>query len=135
RQFLNLQLRACSAIIHLAGRCYGAEATSHSSRAGQRSWTQMEYIEAKRLGKPILAGIAEPAFYRGKRFRETGGPAEQGRKAQSQQNHCSRLQKGIYYPFRQFSDLTAPVTSFLQQLGHTATTPRTKILFIGAEQN
>jgi hypothetical protein len=135
REFLNLHLRACSAVIHLAGRCYGGEATSRLSRATPRSWTQMEYIEAKRLGKKIFVGLVEPAFYRGKRYRETGGPEEQRRKAQSQRDHSMQLQKGIYYSFSRSSDLTAPVASFLQQLGAGATSSKTKILFIGAEQD
>ena len=46
-----------------------------------------------------------------------GRSEEQRRKAQSQREHCLQLQKGLYYPFRRFSDLTAPVTSFLQKLG------------------
>ena len=94
----------------------------------------MEYIEAKRLGKSILVGLADPAFYSGKRLRETGGPQEQRRKAQSQRDHCLQLQKGLYYPFKRFSDLTAPVSGFLQQLGAGRATSKTKILFIGAEQ-
>src|SRR3954447_5553270 len=97
RQFLNLHLRASSAVIHLAGRCYGGEATSGASRATKRSWTQIEYVEAKRLGKKIFVGLVDPAFYRGKRYRETGGPEEQSRKAQAQRDHCARLQKGLYY--------------------------------------
>jgi hypothetical protein len=94
----------------------------------------MEYIEADRLGKKILVGLADPAFYRGKRYRETGGPDEQRRKAESQRAHCLRLQNGVYYPFKRFADLTSPVAGFLQQLGPGPTTSRTKILFIGAEQ-
>lgn len=134
RQFLNLHLRACNAVIHLAGRCYGGEATSRSSRTKRRSWTQMEYLEARRLGKQIFVGLADPAFYRGKRYRETGGAAEHGRKAQAQRDHCTNLKRGLYYPFSRFADLTAPVASFLQQLGPGATTSKTKILFVGAEQ-
>lgn len=51
---LRERIASCDAVIHIAGRCYGAEPNQHPERAPRRSYTQMEYDLAVELGKARL---------------------------------------------------------------------------------
>src|SRR5262245_15757527 len=78
-EFLNLKLRTCAGVIHVAGLHYGGEPSHRSARSPRRSWTQMEYDQAKRSGKEVLVCLADPKFYR-RSIPEIGNASERKEK-------------------------------------------------------
>src|SRR6516164_10164962 len=48
----------CDAVIHLAGFYYGAEPPQRPQGEPRRSYTQIEYDVARKLGKPIFLFLA-----------------------------------------------------------------------------
>jgi tetratricopeptide (TPR) repeat protein len=61
---LRERIDSCDAVVHIAGRCYGAEPGNRPDYAPRRSYTQREYEIAVELGKPIygfLTGADFPA--------------------------------------------------------------------------
>jgi len=138
KRSITLKLRAANAVIHLAGLCYGEDSASRSKRQARRSWTQMEYYEAKRLGKKILVCIADQRFYRGAIPAETGTKVERKEKARLQKMHYDSLcsAEGWHYTFKKVADLTRPVAVFLKSLNKDISGKRAspKLLYIGAQK-
>lgn len=62
--FLTHQIEACDAIVHIAGKRYGAEPSPDSLPPGakRRSYTQLEYDVAKRLKKKVFTFICGDDF-------------------------------------------------------------------------
>ena len=46
-------------MIHIAGRCYGAEPCERPAEAPRRSYTQLEYDLARELGKPVYVFVTD----------------------------------------------------------------------------
>lgn len=59
---LRERIASCDAVIHIAGRCYGAEPNQRPSGAPRRSYTQMEYDLAVELGKPVYLFLTGDGF-------------------------------------------------------------------------
>ena len=135
-RFLNLKLRACAGVIHLAGLYYGSDARRKSRKSKRCSWTQLEYYEAKKSGKDILVCLADPEFYQGNIPTENGTVSEQKEKKKLQCLYYEKLKKshGLHYPFKDPKDLSSHVGSFLQRFQTTASPGNVKVLFIGAEK-
>jgi hypothetical protein len=55
---LEEKIRGCDAVVCLVGFVYGAEPSERSSNQPRRSYTQMEFDIARRLGKPIYQFLA-----------------------------------------------------------------------------
>jgi len=135
--FLNLQLRACVGVIHLAGLYYGEEVPRSRRTSRRMSWTQMEYDQAARTGKPILVCLADPKRYRRGRYKESGSESEQRAKAKLQSQHYERLRSegGVYYEFDKPTDIDAQVSNFLGSFKSApAVDQKVKILFVAAER-
>ena len=61
---LRERISSCDAVVHLAGRCFGAEPAQRPADEPRRSYTQLEYDIAIELGKPVyvfLTGADFPA--------------------------------------------------------------------------
>ncbi len=56
-------IEECDAVIHLAGLLYGAAPQTREADANSRSYTQLEYDTAVRLGKPLYLFLATKTFY------------------------------------------------------------------------
>src|SRR6516165_10908024 len=50
---LRERINSCDAVIHIAGRCYGAEPPDRPADVPRRSYTQLEYDMAVDLGNPV----------------------------------------------------------------------------------
>jgi hypothetical protein len=63
-EFLKNQIQACDAVVHIVGKRYGAEPNPDSLPPGttRRSYTQLEYDVAKRLGKKVFTFICGDDF-------------------------------------------------------------------------
>jgi hypothetical protein len=59
---LRNQIATCDAVIHIAGRCFGAEPRQRPEGAHHRSYTQLEYDLARALGKPVYVFVADVGF-------------------------------------------------------------------------
>ena len=130
-RFLNLKLRECVGVIHLAGLHYGGE-VRHPGRSSKRmSWTQMEYCQAKLLRKPVLVGLAKSR----RRYKESGSTSEQRAKGRLQTKHYERLQNGsgVYYDFDDPADLDIEICGFLKQFKVAPAKQAVKVLFVGAQ--
>jgi tetratricopeptide (TPR) repeat protein len=57
-EMLRTLIGRCDAVIHLAGFYYGAEPTHRPPGEPRRSYTQIEYHVARKLGKPIYLFLA-----------------------------------------------------------------------------
>ena len=136
RQFLSLHLRACSAMIP-SGRTKLRWRGYHTFDARDAA-----ILDANGVHRGKAPGQEHPRRSRRPRllsaasaFARRAVPQEQRRKAQSQRAHCLQLQKGLYYPFRRFSDPDGPRVRFPAAAWRRArAASKTKILFIGAEQ-
>jgi hypothetical protein len=135
-EYLNMKLRACSGMIHVAGLHYGGESARRSRGSPRRSWTQMEYYQAKRNGKRVLVCLADPEFYRRPPL-ETGNSSERKEKAALQRKHYDQLRdgKGFYYTFKRAADLTDTVMGFLQKFQQPQTASKVKVLYVAAEKD
>jgi len=71
-EMLRAKIAACDAVVHVVGRCYGAEPAVATLPAGtaRRSFTQLEAHLAKELGRPLYV------FVCGEGFPFDDGPAE-----------------------------------------------------------
>lgn len=56
---LEDRIRSCHAVIHLVGSRYGGEPALRPPEAVRRSFSQMEYDAAVRLGKPVFVFVAD----------------------------------------------------------------------------
>jgi tetratricopeptide (TPR) repeat protein len=59
---LQNQIVTCDAVIHIAGRCFGAEPRQRPEGAPHRSYTQLEYDLARELGKPVYVFVTGAGF-------------------------------------------------------------------------
>jgi hypothetical protein len=59
---LRNQIATCDAVIHIAGRCFGAEPRQRPEGAPRRSYTQLEYDLARALGKPVYVFVTGAGF-------------------------------------------------------------------------
>jgi tetratricopeptide (TPR) repeat protein len=59
---LRNQIASCDAVIHIAGRCFGAEPRQRPEGAPRRSYTQLEYDLARALGKPVYVFVTGAGF-------------------------------------------------------------------------
>src|SRR5688572_18242738 len=57
RDMLRDRIGACDAVIHLAGKCYGAEPNQRDPERSRRSYAQLEYDVTRELGKPLYLFI------------------------------------------------------------------------------
>ena len=85
---LRLQIESCDAVIHIAGRCYGAEPRERPAEAPRRSYTQLEYDLARELGKPIYV------FVTGEGFPADDYPVEDEEQLRLQEAHRQALTDG-----------------------------------------
>jgi tetratricopeptide (TPR) repeat protein len=82
---LQNQIASCDAVIHIAGRCFGAEPRQRPEGAPRRSYTQLEYDLARELGKPVYV------FVTGARFPGDPYKAEDEEKVHLQEAHRQAL--------------------------------------------
>jgi hypothetical protein len=59
---LQNQIVTCDAVIHIAGRYFGAEPRQRPEGAPRRSYTQLEYDLARKLGKPVYVFVTGAGF-------------------------------------------------------------------------
>ena len=85
----------CNAVIHLAGFYYGAEPPQRPPGEPRRSYTQIEYDVARRLGKPIYLFLATEGCAFDARLKESK------RKQVLQLAHRRAIEKcgDVYVPF------------------------------------
>jgi hypothetical protein len=135
---IELKLRAADAVICLVGLHYGGEPTKRNKGSKRRSWTQIEYDVARKLGKTILICAADLGFYGGQIPDESGDKTEQERKARLQKVHYDSLigGPGWYYKFSRIGDLTGHVASFLNDPRlHSDKKNRVRqLLYVGAQK-
>src|SRR5262249_39207494 len=93
---------------HLCGFCFGS-GPKPAATESRRSWTQIEYLRARELGKPVFVGLAEETAYRPKCPPQ---PPEDG-ELQAQYYERFRTGLGLYYPFTSISDIKHAITVFL----------------------
>ena len=138
KRTINLKLRVADVVIHIAGLHYGGVPSLLPAGQPRQSWTQMEYNEARKLGKRVLVCLADPKFYRGKPPTEIGTKRDQREKALLQIQHYDALNTGDgwFYRFSTIGDLTQPVANFLKSLNSkkAKTAASAKILYIGAQK-
>jgi hypothetical protein len=58
----SARIGSCDAVVHIVGRCYGAEPPVRPADAPRRSYTQLEYDVAVELGKPVYVFVMAPEF-------------------------------------------------------------------------
>ena len=85
---LRLQIESCDAVIHVAGRCYGAEPRERPAEAPRRSYTQLEYDLARELEKPVYV------FVIGEGFPADDCPVEDEEQIRLQEAHRQALTEG-----------------------------------------
>jgi len=85
---LRRQIESCDAVIHIAGRCYGAEPRERPAEAPRRSYTQLEYDLARDLGKPVYV------FVTGEGFPADDYPVEDEEQVRLQEGHRQALTDG-----------------------------------------
>src|SRR6516164_7854160 len=59
---LRERINSCDAVIHIAGRCYGAEPPDRPADVPRRSYTQLEYDMAVELGEPVYVFVTGADF-------------------------------------------------------------------------
>ncbi len=62
RDMLRARIVACDAVVHVAGKYYGAEPRERAPGEPRRSYTQMEYDVARELGKPLYVFVCGDDF-------------------------------------------------------------------------
>jgi tetratricopeptide (TPR) repeat protein len=82
---LRVKIDKCDAMVHIAGHCYGSEPQQRPDDAPRRSFTQLEYDIAVKLGKPVYVFLTGEGFPADPHEPE---PAELG---ELQQAHRRRL--------------------------------------------
>ena len=82
---LQNRIASCDAVVHIAGRCFGAEPEQRPADAPRRSYTQLEYDVAVRLGKPVYV------FVTGEGFRTDPHGAEPAQLQELQDSHRRHL--------------------------------------------
>lgn len=85
---LRARIAGCDAVIHLVGKCYGAEPAGRDAAAPRRSYTQLEYDLARELRKPLYVFLCDPAFA------YDAHAAEELEKQRLQQAHRAALAAG-----------------------------------------
>ncbi len=82
---LRERIAGCDAVVHIAGRCYGAEPYERPEGVDRRSYTQLEYDIAKELDKPVYV------FVTGQGFPADPHEPELDDLSQLQSDHCQHL--------------------------------------------
>ncbi|MBC8114495.1 MAG: DUF4062 domain-containing protein, partial [Candidatus Saccharimonas sp.] len=59
---LRERIASCDAVVHIAGRCFGAEPQQRPDGVPRRSYTQLEYDLAVELGKPVYVFLTGDGF-------------------------------------------------------------------------
>ncbi len=59
---LRERIASCDAVVHIAGRCFGAEPSQRPDGVPRRSYTQFEYDLAVELGKPVYVFLTGDGF-------------------------------------------------------------------------
>jgi len=62
REMLRARIAQCSAVVHIAGECYGAEPTERTEGEPRRSYTQLEYEIARELKKQVFVFVCGAEF-------------------------------------------------------------------------
>ena len=81
KAMLRDTIARCDAVVHLAGKVYGAEPRERAADVPRRSYTQLEYDVARELGKPLYV------FVTGNDFPCDSLPAEDEEKRRLQATH------------------------------------------------
>ncbi|MEQ1906437.1 MAG: tetratricopeptide repeat protein, partial [Pirellulaceae bacterium] len=104
---LEERIRSCDAMIHIAGHCYGAEPKQRPDNQPRRSYTQLEYDIAVKLGKPVYVFVTADGFP------SDQCPSEDDERRQLQAGHRQRLtSSGIdYNPTRSREELAQKIRS------------------------
>jgi len=85
-EFLDALVQSCDAVVCLIGKVFGAAPQDRP----ERSYTQLEYDCAKRLGKPVFVFMAADSFYGDQ------APRQPARDAKLQQTHCNEVMNEQY---------------------------------------
>lgn len=140
RRTIKLKLRAADAVIHIVGFHYGGEPGNQEDRDDRKSWTQIEYHEAKALGKKILVCLAEKKYYTSGIPDEIGSKKEVHKKRKLQKEYYEAFQhsNGWHYSFSTIPELANPVANFLAKLRASreklVVERGLRLLFIGAQK-
>ena len=59
---LRSRIESCDAVVHIAGMCYGAEPEHRPEGSSRRSYTQLEYAIARKVGKPVYVFLTSETF-------------------------------------------------------------------------
>jgi tetratricopeptide (TPR) repeat protein len=104
-EMLRALIGRCDAVIHLAGFYYGAEPPQLPPGEPRRSYTQLEYDVARKLGKRIYLFLATKDFETDKSLTQTD--EEKG----LQMAHRQAIQScgDIYYPFASSQEVASQV--------------------------
>ena len=124
---LRTKITACDAVVHLAGKCYGAEPSEREPTAPRRSYTQMEFDLARELKKPVYVLLCAEGFPYDKH------PPEDAEKQQLQQAHRAILSTDEIprYDVNSHEDIQLRVQELYAQLlgrGKSTTSTSTKPL-------
>ena len=105
REMLRTRIAQCSAVVHIAGECYGAEPTERKEGEPRRSYTQLEYEIARELKKQVYV------FVCGADFPYDVHAPESDELRDLQDAHRSRLQAGdhLFTPVENRDELTVRV--------------------------
>ena len=90
REMLRTRIAQCSAVVHIAGECYGAEPTERTEGEPRHSYTQLEYEIARELKKQVFVFVCGADFP----YDEHALEPEELRALQAE--HRRRLQAGDY---------------------------------------
>ncbi len=125
----------CDAVIHLAGKVYGAEPVAQDSG---RSYTQREYDTAVRLKKPLYLFLATEQFYADRQnLPSTPPPTESAENLQKQRDHYLKLRSGddLWFEFSSLPELRDKVMQLREKdkkWGKILRTDRRHYLWIAA---
>jgi tetratricopeptide (TPR) repeat protein len=92
---LHALIGRCDAVIHLAGFYYGAEPSQRPPGEPRRSYTQIEYDVARKLGKPIYLFLATENCQTDK----TLAPTDEEKSLQMAHRQVIQTCGDIYYAF------------------------------------
>jgi tetratricopeptide (TPR) repeat protein len=95
----------CDAVIHLAGFYYGAEPPRRPPEEPRRSYTQIEYDVARKLGKPIYLFLATKDSETDKTLLQT----DEEKSLQIAHRQAIQTSGEIYYPFASSQEVASQV--------------------------
>lgn len=114
RDMLRARIVACDAVVHVAGKYYGAEPRERAPGEPRRSYTQMEYDVARELGKPLYV------FVCGDDFAYDPHQPEEEEKQRLQQAHRAALcaTDHLFYQVGDRSELSLKVRELQTAVEH-----------------